>query len=292
MSKLIISANCQTAALTRAMRALLPDCEIMPFPLHIEQSSEMQSLLRQNLTDADFLMAVNHKAEIFKESENKSIKIVPIPHIHFEAFHPDITYALHAPTKTHTSFHYNSKIAVWCYNQNLSINETLKFFTSKFYQALGYFDCWYGAEAILAHHFSQCGFSVKEFSAFFAKIKRGGNFMYSINHPASHVSVELAKMIVKKVFSSEVPVDREITVEDPLTESIWPLYTEIGDKLGLDGNYIWRIRNQEIVGLREYLNFAFASYEEQKIKPGELLMPNDQVAKEFNNLMYQCLKKS
>ena len=116
--------------------------------------------------------------------------------------------------------------------------------------------------------------------------------MYSINHPASHVSVELAKIIVKKVFSKEVPVDRAITVEDPLTESIWPLYDEIGDKLGLDGNHIWRIRNQEIIGLGKYWIFAFASYEEQKINPGELLMPNDQVAKEFNNLMCQCWKKS
>ena len=46
----------------------------------------MQSLLRQNLSDADFLMAVNHKAEIFNEFENKSIKIAPIPHIHLKPF--------------------------------------------------------------------------------------------------------------------------------------------------------------------------------------------------------------
>lgn len=290
MSKIIISANCQTAALTRAMRALLPNCEIIPFALHIEQSREMQSSLRQNLSDADFLMAVNHKAEIFKETENKDIKVVPIPLIHFEAFHPDITYALHLPSKTHTNFHYNSKIAVWCYNQDLSIKDTLKLFNSKFYRALGYFDCWLTAEKSLAHRFAECGFSPKDFSTFFSKIKRCGNFMYSINHPTSSVSVELAKMIVKKVFNNEVDVDREIIVEDSLTESIWPLYTEIGDELGLEGNYVWRIRNQEITGLEDYLNFAFLSYKKQKIKPGDLSMPNDKVAKGFNDSIYQLWK--
>jgi hypothetical protein len=291
MGKIIVSANCQTAALTSALRALLPNFDVIPFPMHINLSEDRRNQLKLELSDAEFLLAVNHESEIFNLQSDKSITVIPVPHLHFDAFHPDICYAVNSETNQYTNFHYNSRIAVWSYNQNVSIEQASTLFNQDSYHALGYLARWYQSENFLLESFASCGFSKSEFLSFFQSIKRGGVFMFSINHPMAFVSVELARLIVKKHFPDTLYHDRELIVEDPLTESIWPLYSEIGEELGLEGNYIWRIRNQEIAGLIDYLNFTFTSYQEQMIKPGQLVMNNTKDP-EFHNLMTKLVKKS
>ena len=76
-------------------------------------------------------------------------------------------------------------------------------------------------------------------------------------------------MAIKSGLSLEA-IDREIIIPDGLTEWIWPVYPEVGERLGLAGSYIWRNDNKELFGPLEFLHAAYDAYERQHIRPNEL----------------------
>jgi len=231
---------------------------------------------RRELKGAQFWFTVGEHYNPHDVVGNAKVKVVMVPHIHFEAFHPDITYAHNSKNQRITKFHYNSMIGLWCYKNKVSIRSARSLFSRECYANLGYFTCWHACEERLRSTFLKCGFSQESFLQFFSNIKRTGNFMHSINHPQAHVSVRLAKHLLYQIDPSFNQFSRVIIIEDPLTEKIWPLYPEIGEALGVEGNYYWRINNQEIFGVEDYLSFVFESYADQQIMPQDLMAANQQ----------------
>lgn len=202
------------------------------------------------------------------------VKVLKIPELNFRAFHPDLRAATNVKTKLLVAGHYNSQIAVWAYHSGLSITDTIKLFNRRVFGALGYMDCWLEGVADLRARFSNAGMESSEFERFFLRVKRIGQFMHTSNHPRVEALVELARVIARRLGGHPGRTESDISIPDALTYAQWPVYPEIGDELGLHGNYQWRFSSHdkvcEIDGLEAYIIFAHQCYADQGIRPADL----------------------
>lgn len=89
-----------------------------------------------------------------------------------------------------------------------------------------------------------------------------GCFAYTVNHPKLLVLSSIAEAILNKLCLSPSSMLRrpEEFLPDQLSKIVvWPVYPEIAEKLGLEGNYIFKIGNQRLT-LREYIEGSFKCY--------------------------------
>lgn len=264
---IVVSSNCQTGGIAAALRAIFPTHAITPFPTPSSDDASASQALRQALEHATVWITGGR----FELADQLPVKIVKVPNIYFDAFHPDLCYAQLKSTGEITRVHYNSRIAVWAYNNRIDIADAAKLYRRSTYRALGYFDYWASSVEALKTAFLECELVTSDFDRFIQRVKRGGVFMYSVNHPRPQPISELSKLLAGKLGVGGPWVDREIVIPDTLTEQVWPLYPEVGDELGLVGNYCWRLNNNEQDGVEKYLNFAYAQYAAQGIQPFDLL---------------------
>ena len=96
--------------------------------------------------------------------------------------------------------------------------------------------------------------------------------MYSVNHPHAAAIVQLGKIIGYQLGSGEDVWDKDIKINDGLTDVIWPVYPEVADALALEGgSYTWKLGgHSRIVGLPSYVRFAYDNYRKLGIEPQDL----------------------
>jgi hypothetical protein len=74
---------------------------------------------------------------------------------------------------------------------------------------------------------------------------------------------------------------------DYLSHIIWPVYPEIGDYLGIEGSYHWRVGRRH-ADLSEFIELCFASWDKIKLrKQKTLFIPTltDQEIELFESLV-------
>ena len=280
--RLIISSNCITGGLAAGIKAMIPKAQVIPIALPSIENLEKTNELTKSLQKAD-VWITNDRFELADGIPLK--KIIRVPGFSFNAFHPDLIYAKKKSTNELTSQHYNSRIAVWAYSRGLLPRDAAKLFNYRSYQSLGYFDAWEISVKLLKGKFEYFNYSADEFNTFFNRLKRRGLFMYSTNHPYSLVLVELAKLVAKKLGVSSNVINREIVIPDSFTDTIWPVYPEIGNELAIEGNYFWRMANVEIAGIENYLEFAYYSYQVQGISPNDLIPAHNVTTKDIDSIL-------
>ncbi|MDD2722834.1 MAG: WcbI family polysaccharide biosynthesis putative acetyltransferase [Methylovulum sp.] len=264
---IVISSNCQTGGIAATMRAIYPGKVIVPIRASAANDKKGSNALIAELANAAIWITGGR----FELAQNLPVKVIKVPSINFHAFHPDLCYAEKKSANTLTKVHYNSQIAIWAFNNQIDTSDAVRLFNGSTFKALGYFDQWGANAERLKLSFRQNDFSDIEFNQFFLAVKRRGVFMHSVNHPSAETIVEFCKLIAIRLGADQGIVKRKIIIPDSLIGTIWPLYPEIGQELGLVGNYVWRIGNQEIEGLESYLDFAYQQYLEQGIQPSDLV---------------------
>ncbi len=269
--KIVISHNCQTPGIAYTLRAIFPDWIIKPSALPHKNDEVKIKQLAEEVASAQFWITSGH----FQLADGKTVRLLKTPEINFPAFHPDLRYASINPTGTFTKFHYNSQIVAWAFNHRLGIEHVRRLFNEKTFAMLGYFDEWERSVEIIRKSFAEHEISANDFSRLFDKVKRTGVFMHSVNHPHPIVITELAKIFAGEICSAlglnyANRIHRSITVPDFLAETIWPVYPEIAEALGIEGDYCWRIERREIYSLDSYIKYAFGSYRSQNLQPGDL----------------------
>jgi len=202
------------------------------------------------------IILVNDALVKFDRPEN-----IYIPTIAFAAFHPDIQYgfANGAVVKSGLDSDWNSRIMLWAYSNGLSQGETANLFREEVFQALGYFDEWDKSAETLKKSFDSCGF---DYGRWIRSVQRTGVFMYGINHPMQIGLSQLAVQIAEKVFpnSHVVIEDLHTFTTDYLSHIVWPVYPEIGDHLGVEGSYHWRVLRKH-ASLTEFIELCFDAWE-------------------------------
>jgi hypothetical protein len=192
--------------------------------------------------------------------------IIYIPSISFAAFHPDIQYAFvkGAVVKSGLESDWNSRIMLWAYLNRLSQKETEYLFREDAFLALGYFDEWDRSSDALRKSFDACGF---DYGRWIRSVQRTGVFMYGINHPMQIGLSQLAVQIAEKIFpNSHVGIeDLHTFTTDYLSHIVWPVYPEIGDHLGVEGSYHWRVARKH-ASLTEFIELCFSAWDKMKLR--------------------------
>ncbi len=193
-------------------------------------------------------------------------KIIYIPSISFAAFHPDIQYAFvdGSVVKSGLDSDWNSRLMLWAYLNKLSEKNTEQLFREEVFQALGYFDEWVKSSETLKKSFDNCGF---DYGRWIRSVQRTGVFMYGINHPMQIGLSQLTVQIAEKIFpNSHVEIeDIHTYTTDYLSHIVWPVYPEIGDHLGVEGSYHWRVARKH-ASLTEFIELCFSSWDKMKLR--------------------------
>jgi len=286
--KIVLSSNCQTGGIAAALKLIFPSYELVPIPTPNEKNISLLNDLKKHLLNANIWVKERNNLSV---DISDHIKIINLPTIYFNAFHPDITYAKIKPDGDLTFPHYNSKIAIWLYQNNIEIKDGLKLYNDKVYNLLGYYEYWYSSVNNMKHTFKENGLEERDLIQMIGYLKRMGLFMHTVNHPLPIVLTELAKIIAKKIDSKIDLYSKNLIINDTLSNTIWPLYPEIGAQLGLKGNYSWRIENKEIEGISNYLEYTFNNYSNNRVNPNEICsIPNFIYPPSLNEILFEELK--
>ncbi len=265
MRKIHILGNCQVGGIADSISLLFDDIEVER-EIHTFDIPALSAVLEKHLESQGFLIAcdsvkaliaTNQSLTKFQLSEN-----IYFPTISFAAFHPDIQYVFAdgSVVKNGLGGDWNSRILLWAYLNGLSQPSAQELFCEETFDELGYFNEWNRSNVDLEKSFLQTGF---DYSRWIRRVKRSGVFMYGINHPnpiaLSELSVQLAEKIFPNLNARSINLNG--LTSDYLSHIVWPIYPEIGDRLSLEGSYLWRA-SKIICDLNKFTELCYKTYDD------------------------------
>jgi len=134
MKKFVVTSVCLTGGIAASFKAYFPDQEVKAFSL--PRNEVDRATVRAELSTASAWFTLGD----FNLAEGYDIQVIKIPHFHFDAFHPDLTYATCMSTGKFTIQPYNSRIIVWCYANRIDPADACRLFNGQTFSALGYCD--------------------------------------------------------------------------------------------------------------------------------------------------------
>ena len=161
------------------------------------------------------------------------MRTVCYPRVLFTGFHPD---ALHASPRARLRSligDWNSTLMLAGYRLGLPAHRTAELFNAYIYGVLGYFDEYANAERFLRDQGRQVGW---ELSAEFEEWRAQGCFVHTPNHPRIGVMMSLARGVCR---SLGLEFDADAAAPPDPFDLSWPVYPEIGKRLGLEGALIF-----------------------------------------------------
>ena len=262
---------CDSGALALTLSILLPEetVQVVSWPQGSEDAQQAWFLTAKGSFDVlliNDILAPRIKDLTLVRQSGLDCRVYP--HIHFHAFHPDMTYASRMVGNEHELLKtgYNSSIVLWCYLSDAAPEAAAAMFTGDVFERLGYFAEWDASVEPLRTRFGECGL---DFRRFFQKVKRDGIFMLSSNHPrVATISALAGRIAVDLLEAPEAVTSLAIYMADHLAQSSFPVYPEIGDYYGHDTTYDFFISGKTI-GLVDYIRWAYGQYELVGPKPIE-----------------------
>ncbi len=242
---ILLLGNCQVQALARIMLAQTGDAEVTAVTLQPDMMNKL--LTRDETILAQFArnqlifihFGVCEPGLLEKNFPEHFPKIRFIPKIDYAAFHPDMDYVENAsgvrvmgPLGT-----YQSMIVFLAWKQKLTAAETHQLFCRQTFEALGYFEYASVARNVLVSEGAVVGIDLEPLIDQWA---RRGCWMYSMNHPKLFVMADIARILLEREGIKTLPGVEEFVDDQMNTEYVWPVYPEIGERLGLTGHYLFK----------------------------------------------------
>ncbi len=271
--KLLVLGNCQSRGLARLMSAMTGGAEaraIELLPEVIERLRTRDVELTKLIAESDIIF-VHHDGKTPQLIEQiypaDYVKVRIIPKISFAAFHPDMDYVEDA-----AGAHilgplgaYHSSIAFFCWKNALTKTKTLSLYREETYAALGYFDYWSVAKRLLIEEGESTGIPLERL---IDKWSKHGCWMYSLNHPKLNTLADVSRIILEREGISTLPGVEEFVDDEMNSENVWPVYPEIGARLGLEGHYFFKratpfeFRDMPVpmVTLAQFIDESFEAY--------------------------------
>jgi hypothetical protein len=260
--QIVVTSSCQTGGIAATLQSFFPSDRVIAkaYPFDYDDEGFRDLLLQAQVWVymPEFLQGYVEKSKLL--TLNPSIRLINICSLLFDGFHPDLCYVRNVETGEFISMAYNSAIGFWAYKNGLDIADAEKLFTADNYHALGYFDRWEHSVQNLRARFAKANSDI-DFLEFYIAVKRHGKFMHTINHPKVGTLVQLARQIARKIDNSERLPDQDVSIDDYLSNEVWPLYPEVADELSLAGaSYTWKTGGQVYSGIREFLEYSNRQY--------------------------------
>jgi len=201
-------------------------------------------------------------------------RVVRVPDIYFPAFHPDILHVVGPDGRALRSAagDYSSAIVLWGWREGLGADEIRACFTGEVFSILGYTTAWYGSVDPLRGGFEA---SAVDFAAWLLPLARSGVFMLTDNHPSAAALIGLARLVALELGADpgrvDVPWERLIPDGLLATSTVWPVYPEIAEALGVAGSYVWRTPTGALLDLDTFIERTLDGYRD--LDPAALDLP-------------------
>lgn len=267
-NKVVVIGNCQANTLSRFMRVLLPDSYIRLFT-HTDATDDKTrrdkeaALSESRLIFSHPLHADEFGAFSFKALSRQENAFF-FPPFSFTGFHPDCVYI--GTSKSSPVGDYSSSIIVYSFLHGLSVDETAQMFNETVYRKLGFLDIWDISRDILVQNFSKFGIDIEDE---FAAWTKQGLFMHTINHPYAFVYEDVAyKLLSKAGVTGLRPNATKFVSDHGADDIVWPVYPEIGHRLGIEGELMFKVsdryapaeRRPCVIDLHEFIHGSFERY--------------------------------
>jgi hypothetical protein len=119
-----------------------------------------------------------------------------IPSIHFDAYHPDLCYAVCKEYINEPLDANHSIIVLAAYSCGFDVDKTAKLFNKTIYEKCGYLDRWCIEKDNLLRLFNNYSLDL---SAPVLRWGRGDAFMYSVTHPKVRCIFDIAKSFMNSI---------------------------------------------------------------------------------------------
>ena len=264
MKDLRILGNCQVGGIAESISLLIEGAKVLG-EIAPSNVADLGNILSQHIHHQGSLIVSDSVGNLI--ANNPSLKefdrpdTIYFPSISFAAFHPDIQYAFveGSVVKNGLGSDWNSRILLSSYLHGLTSQQSQKLFDSKTFENLGYFSEWERSSQKLQTSFQECGF---DYGRWIRSVQRSGPFMYGINHPTQFCLSEISIQLAEKLFPQSY-INRSNLIyltTDHLSHIVWPIYPEIGEQLGLESSYLWRV-NEKVSGLSEFSDLCFQAFD-------------------------------
>jgi len=260
--RLSVIGNCQKDSLAKCIAALNHGFEIDTYMIHDIMANPEQ--MRAVIETSAYTFSQHSLRSVLPD--DLSQRVVFFPNIAFDAYHPDLAFA--RGTKQNGTqeavigplYIYNSAIALFGYIEGFSLEKTLQYYNADVYNRLGYFDRWIDGRRQLLAEGEACGMPL---NAWFENWSRGKAFMYSNNHPTLAVMEDIARELLRRIGMFCFSESQHELLDDPLkAQPIWPIYPEIGVRLGLRGSLAFKVNDPHgALELRDFVRYSFEVYE-------------------------------
>ncbi|MES2497199.1 MAG: WcbI family polysaccharide biosynthesis putative acetyltransferase [Pseudomonadota bacterium] len=249
MKRWIVIANCQTFGLANSILSLAPDvachgCDVREFQTRMREQPDYY------LENYDFAIIAEEARLWFQYTPEMLPPHIDIPNITFSAFHPDCCYVTAgAAVVDGVVGPYQSMIALAAYKEHIPPVRAATFFNEAVYQYAGYLDLWQEQRDRLVTQFAAAGVAI---GPGLRRMSHGRSFMFTVNHPKIEMLFEVARAIL--VSRNERIHEGSWPPPETLAAAQWPIYPEVGRRLGLTGGYVFKpAHDPRPISLEEFL---------------------------------------
>lgn len=273
MTRFGVIGNCQKRGFAHSLKAMVPGATLVEVHLATVRASDdaaKQEFVKA-LQGCDVVFTQPVEGQQFGALATERIKaLVPrtivYPNITFAGFHPDCSYFYKNEKVIETPTHHNSSsIVAGAFLAGLPIERVAPLFNAYTFASLGYFGEFKHQKLQLLKRTAALGFDLESLFA------GQGVFMHMINHPKIGVLFELARQSLIMAGYSPVPA---AAPEDELAQQVrWPVYPEIGQKLGLTESSLEFGSYGKDLSLTSFISGSYDSYARLGGTEGEFFSP-------------------
>jgi hypothetical protein len=248
--------NCQATGLANSLTLLGRNISIEHWD--VLARAERQADFGDRLDDFDQIIVAPRVEQEASLGLSERSNVWRVPHLLFSGYHPDLCYLLSGGRPLPSPLtHYHSVIAYAAFASGLSETGAMACFTEANFADLGYFDQWEIARDELVSSYQAFDLDIRHA---FVRWSRRGPFMHTVNHPGISALRDIAELILRR--AEEEVTDTDIVPHDNLVNGpIFPVYPEIGMKVGVRGSYTFkRGGGYSCISLEQFVRESFEIY--------------------------------
>lgn len=249
----LVIFNCQADGLAHCLSLLDPGIEVTHFDP--EKFASHGAALMGRLDRYERILVAPFMEHQFKLDFGARDNVWRVPSFVFFGYHPDLSYVSLTDGLCRGPLgQFHSTLAYAAFRNGIGEVAAAELFREEVFEALGYFAAWDEARDTMLGAFRHHGFSL---DGAFARWSATGPFMHTPNHPAIRCLHDLAKTIL--IRAGRQSATTGIIPHDNLAHGpIFPVYPEIGTRLGVAGHYMFKAGGgYHLMDFDEYLAACF-----------------------------------
>lgn len=250
--RVAVLGNCQAHGYAHALAHLLPEAEVEAFEAAVIRNHKRVPAAVELLRGFDVVFSQDFGPE-FGPLQTEALaaggpKLHRLPAIAFRGYHPDMAYlTVGGQVQGSPLGAYHSAIIAAAFSLGVAEADVPTLFNRLVYRRLGYMAAFAQARTLLLDLLAGYGLDMAaEFEAWHAR----GPFMHTMNHPCGFVLADVARAAAIRAGLLPADAPHVAPPHDQLAgDTIWPVYPEIAEALGVPGGMIFKRITRPVVPL-------------------------------------------